>query len=82
MMAIVGRNMLYQLMISYKTWVVASYIYIILFRLMCSWDGILKCCNAVVYIIPGAYNSFAQPISLCILFDGDNISFDASHVYK
>jgi len=42
MMAIVGRNMLYQLMISYKIWVVISNLYIILFRLMCSWDGISK----------------------------------------
>jgi len=27
---------------------------------------------------PGADKSLAQPISRCILFDGENISFDAS----
>ena len=31
----------------------------------------------------GADKSLARPISRCILFDGENISFDASHViYK
>jgi hypothetical protein len=28
----------------------------------------------------GAYKSLARPISQCILFDGENISFDASLV--
>ena len=29
----------------------------------------------------GANKSLAQPISRCILFDGENISFDASLLY-
>jgi len=28
----------------------------------------------------GADKSLARPISRCMLFDGENISFDASHV--
>jgi len=30
---------------------------------------------------PGADRSLARPISRCILFDGENISFDASLLY-
>jgi hypothetical protein len=30
----------------------------------------------------GADKSLARPTSRCILFDGENISFDASHIYK
>ena len=31
-------------------------------------------------IVPGAGKSLARPTSRCILFDGENISFDASPV--
>jgi len=33
--------------------------------------------NSIAY----AGKSLARPTSRCILFDGENISFDASHVY-
>ena len=33
-----------------------------------------------IYIYRGADKSLARPTSLCILFDGENISFDASLV--
>ena len=33
-----------------------------------------------IYIKRGADKSLARPTSRCILFDGDNISFDASLV--
>ena len=33
-----------------------------------------------VYLYRGADKSLARPTSRCILFDGDNISFDASLV--
>jgi hypothetical protein len=33
-----------------------------------------------VYMYSGADKSLARPTSRCILFDGDNISFDASLV--
>ena len=33
--------------------------------------------NTPVYIYSGAGKSLAQPTSRCILFDGENISFDA-----
>ena len=32
------------------------------------------------YIYPGADKSLTRPTSRCILFDGENISFDASRV--
>jgi hypothetical protein len=40
-----------------------------------------------IYIYRGADKSLARPTSLCILFDGDNIPFDASlvlyiYIYK
>jgi len=31
-----------------------------------------------VFLYTGADKSFARPTSRCILFDGENISFDAS----
>jgi len=36
--------------------------------------------NCVGHEIPGADKSLARPTSHCILFDGENISFDASFV--
>ena len=33
-----------------------------------------------VYIYRGADKSLARPTSRCVLFDGENISFDASYV--
>jgi hypothetical protein len=46
-----------------------------------SWDN-----HIVIYSVNntthrGADKSLARPTSGCILFDGENISFDASHVY-
>jgi hypothetical protein len=34
----------------------------------------------VTLVIPGSGKSLARPTSQCILFDGENISFDASLV--
>ena len=36
--------------------------------------------NFIIKIIRGADKSLARPTSRCILFDGENISFDASLV--
>jgi len=36
--------------------------------------------NPPVYIYRGADKSLARPTSRCVLFDGENISFDASYV--
>ena len=36
--------------------------------------------NGVTFTYRGAHNSLARPTSRCILFDGENISFDASLV--
>jgi hypothetical protein len=36
--------------------------------------------RTVIIIVRGAGKSLARPTSRCILFDGDNISFDASLV--
>ena len=33
-----------------------------------------------MYTYPGAYKSLARPTSRCILFDGENIYFDANLV--
>jgi len=35
-----------------------------------------------VTVYPGADKSLARPTSRCILFDGENISFDASLVIR
>jgi hypothetical protein len=41
-----------------------------------------RTCNGAVYLYRGDDKSLARPTSLCILFDGENISFDASlHIY-
>ena len=38
----------------------------------------MQCCGAAIF--RGADKSLARPTSRCILFDGENISFDASLV--
>ena len=52
---------------------------------MCVRAYVFTCCHVDAHIIyfhiPGADKSLARPISGCILFDGENISFDASLVY-
>jgi hypothetical protein len=35
----------------------------------------------MIFLYRGTVKSLAEPTSLCILFDGENISFDASLVY-
>ena len=35
----------------------------------------------ILSLIRGADKSLARPTSRCILFDGENISFDATHIY-
>jgi hypothetical protein len=37
--------------------------------------------RAIKYIYRGADKSLARPTSRCILFDGENISFDSSLLY-
>ena len=39
-----------------------------------------KCATVVLLLCRGADRSLARPTSRCILFDGENISFDASLV--
>ena len=36
--------------------------------------------RTLVFLYRGADNSLARPTSPCVLFDGENISFDASPV--
>jgi hypothetical protein len=43
----------------------------------------LKVCSVIVMLYRGADKSLARPNSRCILFDGENISFDASlYIYS
>ena len=42
------------------------------------WTCLSKC--AVCFDVRGADKSLARPTSRCILFDGENISFDSSFV--
>jgi hypothetical protein len=50
-----------------------------------AWGERLKYAASIFYKIPNSYRgagkSLARPTSRCILFDGENISFDAS-MYK
>jgi hypothetical protein len=50
-------------------------------RLACFLPGRAKDLSAPLYrYYRGAYKSLARPTSRCILFDGENIPFDASLV--
>jgi len=39
------------------------------------------CVRVYIYIYRGADTSLARPTSRCIIFNGENISFDASLIY-
>ena len=43
---------------------------------------IRSCSHVIERRYRGADNSSARPTSRCILFDGQNISFDASYIHK
>jgi hypothetical protein len=44
------------------------------------FNGVFQRCYQILRLQKGADKSLARPTSRCILFDGDNISFDASLV--
>ena len=52
-----------------------------LVKLVHPWVKVRSLCTYHEGIHKGADKSLARPTSRCILFEGENISFDASLVY-
>ena len=49
---------------------------------LCSYSGFFTWDLDPNFVLRGADKSLARPTFRCILFDGENISFDASLLYR